>query len=307
LSHTLYFYRRPGRPEDSSDRIPELLDTLPHTSRAGEADDLHYEYRNPTTGAEFVLEYRRPGLGIDQEIPAGHYPGFEPAGLTARVDYLRPSYFGMECLPWIAHVASTLDLGILDAQSDGGSTSGPADEIDVAALVACWDRCNTHATHSLRSQEGIEMAYAPRAVLETWWRYTMVVPELREHYGERVEVLAPRLMQDRRGRVTPLATWSFPRAAVLPPGTGLLFLERERRRLKLLTVQERGTVRADTLMAAASSGLERRSDPHPHVLFDPDRLTEDDRRAVERMPIDTRTQFAPVNPTRLTDVEWEKG
>ena len=73
----------------------------------------------------------------------------------------------------LAPVAAELGLAILDAQTDDPRDSELSDEIDVAVLIGSWDRANTRATHTLRSQEGIEMTYAPRPLLEAWWRHTI--------------------------------------------------------------------------------------------------------------------------------------
>ena len=304
MSHTLIYYKPSTRSEPSPARIQEVLATLPHSIRTGDEGDFHYTFANQATGVEFSLEYR-DSRGRDLEDEDG-YAFFQrdPVGLVARIDYLRPSFFGLEAMPWLAYVASELDLEILDPQHEDGSAAGPAC-YTVKQLFESWDRSNTRATRTLLSQEGIEMARAPRAVLEAWWRYQMAVPELREQYAGGPAVPAPSLMQDARGRVTSLVIWNFPEPVVLPATVETVFVNRERRRYRFFRVEEAGSVRTGTLLGVLGSSLDHHDEPVPHVVFDPGRLAAPQLEAAERLSLDTRIHYHTVNPTRLTDVEPE--
>jgi hypothetical protein len=302
LSHSLIFYRPQARTGPAPERIRRELDGLPHTVRSGETGDYLYVYANPSTGVEFTLELRDPGPDVEDH----RFPGAEPVGLSARVDYLRPCFFGMEALPWIAHVARELGLLVLDPQREGGSAAGPVPP-DVPALVHSWDAANARATVTLLSQEDIDMRRAPRAMLESWWRYVMAVPDLREHHGDGAAVPCPELVEDPRGTVTTLITFPSTGAVALPADVGMLFLARRRRCFRVLDVTERGTVRAADLLEAVRSAVVTQGEPHPHLLVRSDRFGPAEEKALVRVAIDTRSRYRPVNPTRLTDVDLASG
>jgi len=306
LSHILVFYKHAGSADSTPGRILEVLDTLPYTCRTGDIGEYNIAYENRNTGVEFFLEYVDPMKATEVEAETRHYQGLEPAGLTARVDYLRPSFFGLETLPWVDHIRRELDLLILDPQSEGGSASGPA-AYSVDTLIRTWDAGNSRATSTLRSQEGIEMAVAPRAVLQAWWHYITAFPDLEAHYHGGVAIPVPKLMKTGRGQVTILANWRLSETTVLPREVGTLFLERRRRRFGLLDILESGTVRAEKLLPLVRSGLFPREEPHPHLLYIPERILLSEEKAAMRIRLDTRTVLDPVLATRLTDVESDRG
>lgn len=305
MSHILVFYKNAESADPTPGRILEVLDTLPHTHRTGDTGEYHIAYENRNTGVEFFLEYVDPSQAVEAEAEIRHYHGLAPAGLTVRVDYLRPSFFGMETMPWVDHIRRELDLLILDPQSEGGSASGPA-AYSVDTLIRTWDAGNSRATSTLRSQEGIEMAVASRAVLQAWWRYIMAFPDLEAHYDGGVAIPVPKLMQTVRGKVTILATWRLFEATALPRNVGTLFLERQRRRFGLLDIRESGTVKAEKFLPLVRSGLLPRDEPHPHLLFVPERMLLSEEKAAMRIRLDTRSVLEPVLATRLTDVEPDR-
>lgn len=302
LSHTIVFYQRESKPPLDQERILATLDTLPHVVRHGEAGDYQCLFRNPVTGVEFSVEYMDVTRVEESEIDHRSFPGVRTLGLVARVDYLRPSYFGLESMPWIAHLADELDLLVFDAHAGDAARVGPT-QPEVPALIASWNESNQRATRVLRRDERIEMAFGERRMLDDWWRYQMLLPDLAAHYGDAVAVPSPTLLRRADGTVATAIEWSYPGAIAMPTDVRLLVISRRRRRLGLLDVDECGLVPAPNFFAAVPTALEHRDEVHPHRTFTPADLSEADRLAANRVRLDTRTVLETVNPTRLTDIQ----
>jgi hypothetical protein len=304
VSHNLVFYQPESESPPGRERVLEALDRLPHTIRHGEAGDYQCLYHNPATGVEFTLEYLDPTRAEEDEVDHRTFPGTRTVGLLARVDYLRPCFFGLEAVPWIAHVADELGLLIFDAHDGAGGRDGPA-RPEVPALIGSWDEANERATRMLRRDERIEMAFGEREMLDAWWRYRMALPDLEAHYGDAAALPVPELRRHADGTVTTAVEWTYPEATVLPTDIRTLVITRRRRRLGLLDVRERGAVRAPDFFAAVPTGLEHLDEPHPHRLFTPTDLSDADRAAAGRVRLDPRAGLDPINPTRLTHIAPE--
>lgn len=304
MSHNLVFYQRDGDSPPAREHILEALNALPHSVRHGEAGDYQCLYRNPSTGVEFSVEYLDITRAEEEEVDHRSFPGMRTVGLVARVDYMRPSFYGLESIPWIAHLAEELDLLIFDPHDGTAEPDRPA-RPEVPALIGSWSGANERATRMLRRDEGIEMAFGEREMLDAWWRYQMARPDLEAHYRGEVAVPNPSLLKCDDGTVTTAIEWDYPEAIAMPANIRTLVVTRRRRRLGLLDVEERGVVRAPNFFAAVPSGLEHVDAPYPHRIFRPADLSEADRTAATRVRIDTRTLLEPVNPTRLTDIHAE--
>lgn len=301
MTHDLIFYQGADQAGPAESKILEVLDRLPHTTRNGERGDYQFLYENRETGVEFSIVYRDP----DNEASDGEieyqFADFAPVGVVMSLNYLRPSFFGLEAMPWGAFIASGLGLTVLDPQAEGASRENPATP-DPDALFASWDAANTRATQTLLSQEGIALNSGDRQHLQAWWRYRMIRPDLEARYGHDRPVLLPRLVADQDGNVCTVVSWSYGGPAVVPADVDFVHVERERRKFGFLNVVERGTMRADDLRAAAGAAFERVPDPLPHDVFDPGRLGEPERTALARVPVDVRSRYEPVVSTRLSDV-----
>ncbi len=300
MSFTIRFYSTDDHDPPDEARILDVLDRVPHLARHGDAGDYQLLYENRDTGVEFTLDYRDAASGEadDDEYAFG---GRTAIGLSATVAYLRPSFFGLEAFPWIAFVAEALGLEVFDAQREGATRTGPT-AADATALFASWEASNARATRTLRSQEGIRMARGDRAMLDAWWRYVHARDDLATRHGD-ARVVTPWLGHDERsGTVVSIADADLNERVVWPADATLFHLQRERRRFRIVSVVERGTVARDAVVHALAGAIERHDEPVPHLVFSPSRVGDAERDALAALGIDVRARFGPVLATRLTDV-----
>jgi hypothetical protein len=172
-------------------------------SWAPPSDTGSLQYRNPATGVNAVLAEIRPEV-----VP----PGVRPLGMALTVPYVRPRFFALELMPFIASAAAATGALLLDPQEDDPTAAPP----DADRLIASWDRGNEAAVAAARAS-GADVPWMEPDDSTAWWRHQRAVPGLTlqfalDHYVPNVRIVR-REGEDRALRAM---SWPDHVAALLP-------------------------------------------------------------------------------------------
>ncbi|MBS1660567.1 MAG: hypothetical protein JST68_05905 [Bacteroidetes bacterium] len=207
MSYDLYFFKKKNTPL-TSPKISEYL-----TNHLGEPNvEAQWFFQNEATGVYFIIE---------RGEPEESHAGFENTGLVFFLNFIRPSFFGLEAFRFIQKFITDLDLYVLNPQSDKEEPYKPNWE----ELFEQWDRINLDASAEYFGKENV---FVPREVSNSIWEYNYSIEGLQKRLGD--EYYVPRIyFLTKRKKKTPftLTVWSEHIPLVVPDAEYFLLVHKE--------------------------------------------------------------------------------
>jgi hypothetical protein len=209
VSHTIHFAADAASPFDDDALVAAIV---AEGSWAPPSETGSLTYRNPATGVNAILAEVPPDV---------QPPGVRPLGLALTVPYVRPRFFALEIMPFIASAAAATGALLLDPQDDETAARPP----DVVRLIASWDRGNELAVTAARAS-GADMVRMDPDHAARWWRHQRAVPGLTlrfalDHYVPNVRIVR----RDGEDRALRAMSWPDHVSALLPDCDIFVLLE----------------------------------------------------------------------------------
>jgi hypothetical protein len=164
MSYDLGFWTSPGVEVDH-EAVAAYFERLAHCKVEKQArNDFEAIYENPDTRVYWVVDR----LPEPEDEDAPRFPGFTATGLSFHLNFLRPTWFGMESFPQIVEFARTLDFW---AAEPGAQPRRP----DAEALLESWKSFNDRvAQHEAERVPKLE-----RSKSLEMWSYNRLVAQLQ--------------------------------------------------------------------------------------------------------------------------------
>lgn len=204
MSYDLYFHKRKDSTVTSDDIAIYLNQYLQHDHELAN----QWTYTNEDTGVYFFIECEpiKPGETLPQ------IGQFENTGYYFQLNFVRPSFFGLEAFPFIERLTNALDLLIENPQE---STEEPV-KIGAEALYKNWNSSNLHyCAHMFTEAEGV---YMPLEKSNNAWAYNFKRKQVQDKLGG--EYFVPKLFflkETSTGEVATLASWAENIPSIIPP------------------------------------------------------------------------------------------
>ncbi len=200
MSHTIHFAAEAASRFDDDALVAAIVG---QGSWAPPSETGSLTYRNPATGVNAILAEVRPDV-----VP----PGVQPLGLALTVPYVRPRFFALEIMPFIASAAAATGALLLDPQEDEVVARPP----EADRLIDSWDRGNGVATIAARAA-GTDVPWMLANHAAGWWRHQRAVPGLTlqfalDHYVPNIRIVR----RDGEDRALRAMSWPDHVAALLP-------------------------------------------------------------------------------------------
>jgi hypothetical protein len=112
MSYDLYFFKR----KESKLTVEQIENYLSTNLVAGEKGQWIFE--NNDTEVYFIFEKNETQIDGEKMEFNEEYDGFENLNFTFILNFLRPSFFGIEAFDFLEKMIEDLDLYISDFQSD---------------------------------------------------------------------------------------------------------------------------------------------------------------------------------------------
>jgi hypothetical protein len=306
VSWDLFFYTRAERPVAPAAILDYLRSTglfqiSPDDASAPSSFEALYD--QPISQVQFTLSYSAPAADEDE--------AYVDSGLSANVNFVRPSFFAHEAMPIFEQIARALDLLVLDPQSE---ESDEPVACDAQQLIASWERSNARAVEIVLSRHGARLAYMPRERALAWWRTFRAFGVFGERLLERlgtddllVSTPLPAIRANGDGNVVRTAVLTLGVAQVVPDCEYFEVLRPRRHRLMRWRLDprrepERGYVSAERALALLGGRLEPldvSGDRH-HIL--PAARAEETLTLFDGERLEPPTAFTFVQPTDFVDV-----
>jgi hypothetical protein len=187
VSHDLIYIAHESR-NFKPDEAREYLAKIPHCEvRPTEAGGFQGWYENKNSGVYWSCAWHQPSDEFespnDPEAPLGD--GVADTGLAFNLNFMRPSYFGLEAMPYAAAIARDLRLLVYDPQDDARAA-----EPDVEKLTASWMKGNEWAARGMDNPKYMDSESAL-----SMWRYNSHLEEAQKEFdAQGVDVFVPTIM-----------------------------------------------------------------------------------------------------------------
>ncbi|PXV62833.1 hypothetical protein CLV62_11749 [Dysgonomonas alginatilytica] len=230
MSFDLYLYKRKESEITQQNITDYLNDNLPFN--ISEYSHQWY-YSNEKTGVYFIIEK------IEEE-DLEDFPIFEDfisLNFTLYINYLRPSYFGLEIFPLIDKLMIDLDIYIFNPQED--SEINTPYQFDKNHLQNQWVEQNNQ--FSLVNYMDCDLQYFPLEESNYAWKYMYQREHLQESLTEDVFVCGIFFIKNKLNNIIYTFTiWPEHLPIIIPPVDYVMIVKKYRKLFK--KVEESGLV-----------------------------------------------------------------
>lgn len=234
MSFDLFFCRENGeRPSD--EEIARACAKHPSFKQPEDAPRGFWIYENEATGVYFTLE-REAWTTEDDEFPElALEPPFVDAEMHANINFVRPSFFGVEAMAVIAALCHDLDLLVLDSQMEDDEGRVVPERLSADELTRRWVTHNDLSTGAAK-RSGIRVHQWSRAQSIEWHRHqtnhqsfeAWMLASDRDVFVPEMMLVVP--VGEEAATVRSMAVWPESIPFVIPP-CDLIAVLRKRKKI----------------------------------------------------------------------------
>lgn len=196
MSYDLFFYKRKDNPVTSNTITEYLSQKLGITDNRGARE---WSFENEDTNVYYSFQLEKESAIEEEE----DYPDYENTGLSFNLNFMRPSFFGLEAFLFVEQLTKDLDLFIANPQTS----------VDVLCqsnrheLFENWNASNLSISAAYFDKMGA--SYFPEEKANKVWAYNVERKKIQAQLGEGY--FAPRILfvkHKNSGQVCTLTTWT---------------------------------------------------------------------------------------------------
>lgn len=204
MSYDLFFYKR----KDNTITSKTITDYL--SQKLGIADNRNareWYFENPDTNVYYSFQLEKESA-IEEDYD---YPHYKNTGLSFNLNFMRPSFFGLEAFQLVEQLVKDLDFFIINPQA---STDVPS-QANRHELFENWNNANLNISADYFDKMG--SSYLPEEKANKAWAYNFERKKIQTQLGENY--FAPRIFfvkHKKDGHVYTLTTWTQHIPTVFP-------------------------------------------------------------------------------------------
>lgn len=251
MSYDLYFYRKKGSGPGES-QIAFYLD-----EKLGTANEhQQWLFENQDTEVYFSME-----LGTQDNDPESvenfeSFEDFDNTGFSFNLNFMRPSFFGLEAFRFVDNFVRDVGLFVLNPQSSFDNPYVPGN----GELFENWNITNLHSSSDYFNNGGY---YYPEDESNKIWEYNFNRKKFQEELGANYFVSKVFFCKTEDGQVVTMSVWTQHIPNVLP-ATDYYVLVREYRKL-WKTVEDQILIPRSVFLEKFDNYFEKYS--HPGCLI----------------------------------------
>jgi hypothetical protein len=174
MSYDLFFYKQKGN-EISTDRISKYL--TDNLVPANEGNSQWF-YENEDTEVYFSFDYYEPDEDFEPDEETEPIENFEDTNFTFNLNFMRPSFFGLEAFQFVEQFCKDLNLYVLNPQGDSEQPYKPTQQ----EQFDNWNKNNLWASKvNFIEMEG---CYLSESDTNYAWEYNFNRKKLQEKLGK---------------------------------------------------------------------------------------------------------------------------
>ena len=207
MSYDIYFYKSKGA------NISETQITNYLTDNLVSKDENSYQwfYENQDTGLYFSFDQNEPEDDPESIELCESFPDFDNTHFSFNLNFMRPSFFGLEAFQFVEQFIKDLDLSILNPQM-GSDPSKPTKK----ELFENWSETNLWASADRFDELGCSYLNTNKA--NEIWNYNFNKKRLQTKLGEQYFVPKMFFFKTKKtNEVITVSSWTEHIPNVIPP------------------------------------------------------------------------------------------
>jgi hypothetical protein len=248
MSYDLYFYKQKGKGPTESEIANYLTDNLVPVNESNN----QWFFENEDTEVYFSIEVNEPEDDSETIELFESFKNFDNTRFSFNLNFMRPSFFGLEAFDFVEKFINDLGLFVLNPQKDFENPYIPKKE----DLFENWNRTNLSAS---RDNFDEESHYYPLEESNEVWKLNFNRQRLQEEIGD--EYFVSRIFfckTFKDNKIVTLSTWAEHIPNILPKADYYL-LSREYKKF-FKTVKDTVLISRQTFLAK----FEKYFEDHPY-------------------------------------------
>ena len=206
MSYDLYFYKR----KDSNLTIDQIGEYLSNKLTPVNENGNQWFFENEDTEVYYSFETSDPDEDVETEDLPDSFKYFVNTGIAFNLNFIRPSFFGLEAFIFVETFINELDLFVMNPQGDDDSPSKPSKKF----LFENWNKTNTWAS---KEQFDDASLFYPIDKSNRVWKYNYNRQQIQDEIGEDYFVSKNFFFKETlTNRVVTLSMWTEHIPNVLP-------------------------------------------------------------------------------------------
>jgi hypothetical protein len=257
MSYDLLLYKRKG--SDIAEHIVAdyLNKNLPFNNSEY---NKQWAYENPETGVYFIIDWNDPSTEDENIEPESGFEDFENLNFSININFIRPTYFGLEIFPIIEKIVKDLDLFILNWQ-DESDAENPK-KFDDGYLQDQWIRQNDKFCLGMFEEFKSKFMHLEKSNY-MWW-YMLNRQELEDSIKEDIYVPRFFIIQSHEDNELYTACVWPDHIPILLPVVDYVIIKRKYKKF-FKTVEEDGLVSYKNVIQSLGNYFEEFDYPVPHL------------------------------------------
>lgn len=174
MSYDLFFYKQKGT-EISTDKISKYLSDNLVSANEG---NTQWFYENEDTEVYFSFDYNELDENIEEDEEIEPIENFDDTNFTFNLNFMRPSFFGLEAFKFVEQFCNDLNLFVLNPQSNSEQPYKPT----IQEQFDTWNKTNLWASKDHFKE--MQSCYLSEEDCNKVWEYNSNRQNLQQKLGE---------------------------------------------------------------------------------------------------------------------------
>jgi hypothetical protein len=255
MSYDLFFYKQ-KESEISTEKISKYLSDNLVPANEGNSQ---WFYENEDTEVYFSFDYNEPDADYEPDEEAEPIENFDDTNFSFNLNFMRPSFFGLEAFKFVEQFCIDLNLFVLNPQGDSEQPYKPNQK----EQFDNWNKTNLWASKDHFKE--MECCYLSESETNKVWEYNSNRQSIQENLGEQYfvpKIFFFKTKQDKKPFTLTIWTEHIP---IVLPTTDYILLTRNYKKF-FRTLKDTVLVSRQTLLDNFGSEFDTFEFPYCKII-----------------------------------------
>lgn len=255
MSYDLFFYKQ-KESEISTEKISKYLSDNLVPANEGNSQ---WFYENEDTEVYFSFDYNEPDADYEPDEEVEPIENFDDTNFSFNLNFMRPSFFGLEAFKFVEQFCKDLNLFVLNPQDDSEQPYKPTQK----EQFDNWNKTNLWASKDHFKE--MECCYFSESETNKVWEYNSNRQSIQEKLGEQYfvpKIFFFKTKQDNKPFTLTIWTEHIP---IVLPTTDYILLTRNYKKF-FRTIKDTALVSRQTFLENFGSEFESFDFPNCKII-----------------------------------------
>lgn len=255
MSYDLFFYKQ-KESKISTEKISKYLSDNLVPANEGNSQ---WFYENEDTEVYFSFDYNEPDADYKTDEEVEPIENFDDTNFSFNLNFMRPSFFGLEAFKFVEQFCKDLNLFVLNPQGDSEQPYKPTQK----EQFDNWNKTNLWASRDHFKE--MECCYLSESETNNVWEYNSNRQSIQEKLGEQYfvpKIFFFKTKQDNKPFTLTIWTEHIP---IVLPTTDYILLTRNYKKF-FRTIKDTALVSRQSLLENFGSELESFDFPNCKII-----------------------------------------